>query len=72
MCLGSIPWSGVGRVVCAATGADAELIGFDEGAKPTDWVKSLESRGIRVVRELLREEGRAVLSDYAAAGGVIY
>ncbi|MBZ0112795.1 MAG: nucleoside deaminase [Thermoanaerobaculia bacterium] len=72
MCLGSIPWSGVKRVVCAAAGEDAESIGFDEGAKPTDWVASLENRGIRVVRELLREQGRAVLSDYAASGGIIY
>ncbi len=72
MCLGAIPWSGVERVVCSATGEDAEAIGFDEGAKPDRWVETLEARGIAVATAVLRSEGRAVLEEYKASGGVIY
>jgi len=72
MCLGAIPWSGVRRVVCGATGEDACAIGFDEGAKPIDWVGELHKRGITVVRGVLRPEAQAVLREYARRGGTIY
>jgi tRNA(Arg) A34 adenosine deaminase TadA len=72
MCLGAIPWSGLRWVVCAAHGEDAAAIGFDEGAKPADWVGELRKRGIEVVRDVLRDEARAVLQQYAKAGGLIY
>ncbi len=72
MCLGAIPWSGVRGVVCAARGEDACEIGFDEGAKPTDWVGELRKRGIDVIRDVLREEARVVLHQYTKAGGLIY
>jgi len=72
MCLGAIPWSGVRRVVCAARGEDACEIGFDEGAKPADWVGELRKRGIEVLRDVLREEAQAVLRQYARTGGLIY
>ena len=72
MCLGAVPWSGVRRVVCGARGEDAGEIGFDEGTKPVDWVGALRGRGIEVVRDVLRDEARAVLRQYAESGGVIY
>ena len=72
MCLGAIPWSGVRSVVCGARDEDARSIGFDEGAKPQNWVKSIESRGIRIVRDILREEAKAVLLEYGKQGGLIY
>ncbi|MCL5279501.1 MAG: nucleoside deaminase [Planctomycetes bacterium] len=72
MCLGAIPWSGVRRVVCAAHGKDAAAIGFDEGAKPADWTGELQKRGIEVVRDVLGDEARAVLQQYAKSGGLIY
>jgi hypothetical protein len=59
-------------LVCAATTADAEAVGFDEGPKPDAWVTVLESRGIAVTRGLLRAEAKRVLDDYAARGGPIY
>jgi hypothetical protein len=62
----------VRRVVCAAHGEDAAAIGFDEGAKPADWVGELQKRGIEVVRDVQRDEARAVLQQYARAGGLIY
>lgn len=72
MCLGAIPWSGVRRVICGARGQDACAIGFDEGAKPVDWVGELTHRGIEVTREVLRDEAQAVLNHYHATGGLIY
>ncbi len=72
MCFGAIPWSGLRRVVAGATDADARAIGFDEGPKVADWRRALEDRGIAVVSEVLRDQARAVLNDYAAGSGIIY
>ncbi|MBN2313303.1 MAG: nucleoside deaminase [Sedimentisphaerales bacterium] len=72
MCLGAIPWSGVRSVVCGARDEDARAIGFEEGAKPSNWVKSLEDRGISVRRDVLREQAKAVLLEYREGGGLIY
>ncbi|WP_376695420.1 nucleoside deaminase [Wenzhouxiangella sp. EGI_FJ10305] len=72
MCFGAIPWSGVSSVLCGATKADAEASGFDEGAKPDDWVEALERRGIEVRSGVLREEAARVLERYASRGNTIY
>lgn len=72
MCFGAIPWSGVARLVCGARDEDARRIGFDEGPKLSDWQKALQERGIRVSRDVLREEAVAVLDLYAGLGGPIY
>ena len=72
MCFGAVPWSGVRQLVCGARDEDARAIGFDEGPKLSDWVSALNSRGITVQRDVLREEATAMLREYAAAGGVIY
>jgi tRNA(Arg) A34 adenosine deaminase TadA len=72
MCLGAIPWSGVGRLICGARGQDACDIGFDEGAKIPDWIGALESRGIIVLQDVLRKEANDVLIKYKESGGLIY
>jgi tRNA(Arg) A34 adenosine deaminase TadA len=72
MCLGAISWSGVRRVVCGGRDEDARSIGFDEGSKPADWVVALESRGIGVVPDVLRDEAKAVLLQYKESGGIVY
>lgn len=72
MCFGAIPWSGVRHLVCGARGEDAEAVGFDEGTKPAEWVRSLEERGITVERDVLRNEAASVLREYAERGGEIY
>lgn len=72
MCFGATTWSGVRRLVCGARDEDAREIGFDEGAKLSDWPAALEERGISVERDVLREEAAAVLREYAASGGEIY
>ncbi len=72
MCMGSVPWSGVRRLVCGARDEDARRVGFDEGPKPADWVHELTLRGIAVVRDVCRQDAVAVLDGYAQEGGVIY
>lgn len=72
MCLGAIPWSGVRHVATAARDEDARAIGFDEGAKPEDWVHSLNSRGIEVSTNIERESACAVFQLYITNNGHIY
>ncbi len=71
-CFGALVWAGVRRLVCAASSADAEAVGFDEGPKPDSWVTVLERRGITVQQGLLRAQAQSVLRSYVARGGVIY
>ncbi|MET0391042.1 MAG: nucleoside deaminase [Polyangiales bacterium] len=71
-CYGAVVWAGVARLVCGATTADAEAIGFDEGPKPERWQHELERRGIAVTLGVLRDDARVVLQDYAQRGGPIY
>ena len=48
MCLGAVTWSGVRRLVCGVSDADARAIGFDEGIKANDWPERLRQHGIGV------------------------
>jgi tRNA(Arg) A34 adenosine deaminase TadA len=72
MCLGATMWSGVRRLVCGATRADAEALGFDEGPVTEESYRHLQRRGMEVVRGVLREEARAVLQRYKDLGRPIY
>jgi len=73
MCMGSVCWSGVCEVLSSAEPEDVEKIaGFDEGPTPPDYNAQLECRGIKIVPELLRSEGRAVLQLYVDLGGKVY
>jgi tRNA(Arg) A34 adenosine deaminase TadA len=72
MCFGAVPWSGVRHLVCGARDEDARAIGFDEGPKMAHWPETLEERGIRVTRDICREEAAQVLRDYKQQGGPIY
>jgi len=71
MCLGGILWSGVSRLVCAATKDDAQSIGFDEGPVTAQSYVHLEDSGCVVTRNVLRNEAREVLYNYGKTG-VIY
>ena len=71
MCLGATLWSGVSRIVCAATKDDAQAIGFDEGPVFEQSYQHLEKAGIQVTRNVLREDAAKVLRRYGAIG-VIY
>lgn len=77
MCFGVTWWSGIAKLVSAATAEDIERItGFKEGPLPKDWVQMLENRAglpnIKVVTELLREEACEILQMYAASGQPVY
>ena len=72
LCLGATPWSGVSHLVCGAREEDAEEIGFDEGGKPADGIRSLEERGSTVERDILRDEATSVLREYVEKDGEIY
>jgi tRNA(Arg) A34 adenosine deaminase TadA len=72
MCLGAVLWSGVRALSFGARGEDVIEQGFDEGPKPADWVGELHRRGIEVHADVLRDEARAILLAYRAAGGPIY
>jgi tRNA(Arg) A34 adenosine deaminase TadA len=73
MCLGATAWAGVASVAWSAGTDDVEsIVGFDEGPRHPDAHGELRRRGIGVVPGVLREQGRAVLEAYVAAGGVVY
>jgi len=72
MCFGALHWSGIKRLVCGARRDDAVSIGFDEGPKMAEWIYELNRRGIEVLCDIRRDDARAVLRDYIAAGGIIY
>jgi tRNA(Arg) A34 adenosine deaminase TadA len=72
MCLGAAHWSGVRAIVCGATRDDATSTNFDEGPVFPESYRYLEERGIEIVRGVLREEARAVLTEYRKRGGTVY
>ncbi len=72
MCLGAIHWSGVARLVCGATRADAQALGFDEGPVFAESYRYLEREGLEVVHGVRREEAAEVMRAYLERGGPIY
>ena len=72
MCLGTTLWSGVQRVVYGATREDATILNFEEGPVFPESYKYLEDRGIEIVRQVMRDEARAVLELYRSKNGKIY
>ncbi len=76
-CFGNVWWSGVKRVVMAASAADVErLTNFREGPLPPKWDSHLADRtplpAVEVVQGVLRERACAVLRRYHELGGFIY
>lgn len=72
MCLGGTLWSGVKRLVCAATAEDARAIGFDEGPVFDSSYAYLQQAGVEVVRLVQRDAANDVLQHYLGGGGTIY
>lgn len=72
MCLGAALWSGVSRLVCAATREDAARLGFEEGPVFAASHAYLEERGVEIVYGFLRDEAKTALDQYRASQGVIY
>lgn len=72
-CYGATVWAGIDRLLIGARAEDVmELTEFDEGPLPADWVGELNKRGIEVVRDLCRDDARAVLKRYGESGGETY
>ena len=72
-CYGATFWAGVDRLLIGARSEDVEsLTEFDEGPLPADWIGELQKRGIEVVRDLNRDDARAVLKQYGELGGTFY
>ncbi|WP_254459020.1 nucleoside deaminase [Xanthomonas sacchari] len=68
-CFGATVWAGIDRLLIGARAEDVEsLTDFDEGPLPADWVGELNKRGIAVVRDLHRDDARAVLAHYGQHG----
>ena len=72
MCLGALHWSGIPRIVSAALKADAEAVGFSEGAGTRELRAEMAARGVVFEDGLLREEGAEVLRAFVASGKAIY
>jgi tRNA(Arg) A34 adenosine deaminase TadA len=73
MCLGATLWSGVTRMIYAATAADVTgIVGFDEGPLPGDWQGELNRRSITVTGGFLRAEAVEVLELYKKMSGTVY
>ena len=72
MCLGGTLWSGVKRLVCAATAEDARAIGFDEGPVFAQSYQYLRDAGVEVVQLVQRDAANSVLQNYIGSGGAIY
>lgn len=72
MCLGATLWSGVHRLVCGATGEDARELAFDEGPVFSESWRYLADRGVEIVRQVRRDEARAVMETYCELNGIIY
>eukprot|EP00118_Oscarella_pearsei_P025672 m.308566 g.308566 ORF g.308566 m.308566 type:complete len:177 (+) comp44244_c0_seq1:45-575(+) len=69
MCMGSIHWAGVAKLVYAATTEDAEKVGFNEGKKWVDEDRFYKENKIEVVAGYKREEAAEVLRMY---NGLVY
>lgn len=72
MCLGAALWSGVSRIVCGASRADAGALGFEEGPVFPESYRYLEARGIEIVCNVAGDKAREVLELYREKGGTIY
>lgn len=72
MCLGATLWSGVTRLVFAATREDAARLHFDEGPVFPESYRYVRERGVAIERGRLRDEAREVFDLYVQRGGPIY
>eukprot|EP00669_Euglena_mutabilis_P014151 TRINITY_DN9198_c0_g1_i1.p1 TRINITY_DN9198_c0_g1~~TRINITY_DN9198_c0_g1_i1.p1 ORF type:complete len:283 (-),score=77.54 TRINITY_DN9198_c0_g1_i1:197-991(-) len=66
MCIGAILWSGVLRLVCAATDVDVRTLLHDTGPVFEDSFKYLRSKGVTIERKFMRMEAKQVISEYSA------
>ena len=68
MYMGCVLWSGVNEMLCSATKEDAEEIGFEEGPVFKESYGHLVKAGIKVKRNVIREQRAKVLLDCVKFG----
>lgn len=76
-CFGMLWWSGISRLVTAASADDIEeLTSFNEGPLIANWQQALADRSplnsVKVTEGIAREQARDVLKKYGEAGGSNY
>lgn len=73
MCFGAVLWSGVRSLVIAGDGPELEEItGFDEGPIHPEWRRELETRGIELRRDVLRDEAIAAYEEFSTSREFVY
>jgi len=73
MCYGASIWAGIDEMLIGARAEDVMALSeFDEGPLPADWIGELQSRGIAVRRDVLRQTARDVFELYRASHGEAY
>lgn len=72
MCLGATLWSGVRRLLFAATREEAARLRFDEGPVFPQSHDYLRARGITIAGPVLRDEAFHVFELYRSRQGPIY
>jgi tRNA(Arg) A34 adenosine deaminase TadA len=66
MCYAAARWAGIGRIVYGAGRSDAADAGFRDAALYEDLRRAPGARAVGM-RQLLADEARAVLADWARA-----
>ena len=65
MCFGAICWSGIRRIVFGASIADAEQTGLKQLRYVPKELVSMGSDAIEIVAGVMRDESKALLSEFA-------
>lgn len=73
MCYGASIWAGIDELIIGARAEDVMALSeFDEGPLPADWIGELEKRGIKVRRDVQRDQACAVFELYRHQAGTRY
>jgi tRNA(Arg) A34 adenosine deaminase TadA len=73
MCCGGLLWGGVSELITSARISDTEsIVGFDEGPVHPQWKDELTKRGILIQSDVLRDEGRKILTMFKQHNGQTY
>ena len=67
MCIGATMWSGVHKLVCAATDVDVRSLLHDTGPVFEESFRYLAAKGMSIQRKFMRDEAKQVLCEYSVA-----
>lgn len=73
MCYGAVVWSGIRSLVIAGSDGQLEkLTGFDEGPIHPQWQHELQTRGITLQDNVLKDEACDVFRIFRDSGKLVY